>query len=205
MAEIFKEDPNVLKYEYRCGKCGSIHANSLTELKTKVNELGLPLDLSDVDEIESNKQFTINIPTKSYSNEDLFFEFPEYYVLGNIPKDTPDYCKIGLVKENDCEIYISIFEEDSPYRPPNNEIRLKKYLAQSGYSSIRLDKRISLCFNALYEDFELGIILSKIFFRFDNRRVVMVVGNVLKDVNYDCSNDLEIISKKLKIHEAPVQ
>ena len=47
--------------------------------------------------------------------------------------------------------------------------------------------------------------MAKIFFRFDNRRVVMVVGNVLKDVNYDCSNDLEIISKKLTIHEAPVQ
>ena len=145
LSEIFKDDPNVLKYEYTCGKCGSIHANSLTELKTKVNELGLPLDLSDVNEIESNKQFTINIPTKSFSNEDLFFEFPDYYVLGNIPEDTPDYCKIGLVKENDCEIYISIFEYNSQYKPPNNEIRLKKYLVERGYSSIKLDKRIPLC------------------------------------------------------------
>ena len=211
LGELFKDDPDVLKYEYTCGKCGSIYANSLTELKTKVNELGLPLDLSDVDEIESNKNFTINIPTKSYSNNDLFFKFPEYYVLGNITEDMPDYCKIVLAKENDCEkvndceIYICLFEEDSPYRPPNNEIRLKKYLVESGYSSISLDKNIPLCFNAVYKNFELGTISAKIFFRFDCRRVVMVVGNVLEDINYDCSRDLEIISKKLKIHEPPVQ
>ena len=136
-----------------------------------------------------------NMDTKYIEKNDLLFNYPKYYSLGNYPSSDGVHKSIVALSKDDrtCEIYVMEYE----YAHFDVNIRLdakliKKFLQIQGYTNIKNNKSLPYFFNAKINS-EKGKINSKIAFCFDYPDVIMIVGNTLQNSNYDCTDDIIMI------------
>ena len=136
-----------------------------------------------------------NMKTKYIQKNDLSFNYPEYYDIGNYPSSDGIHKSIVALSKNDrkCEIYV--MEYEYAHFDPNARLNsnfLKKYLKMQGYTNVKDNKSLPYFFNARINS-EKGKINSKIAFCFNYPDVIMIVGNTLHNTNYDCTEDIIMI------------
>ena len=143
------------------------------------------------------------VKTRHVKYNDLSFECPDYYDIGNFPSSDEVYKSIvALSKTNrECEIYVMVYRG---YAFDNNAIRnndlLRRYLELKNYYNISNNPYLPYCFNARIDYGEITI-KSTIAFNFDHDDVIMIVGNVMHFSNYSCNDDIKIILKTVEYNE----
>ncbi|WP_296853397.1 zinc ribbon domain-containing protein [uncultured Methanobrevibacter sp.] len=145
-----------------------------------------------------NKRITTNHINKN----GLSFDYPEYYDIGKYPSSDEAHKSIVALSKNDrvCEIYVleyrSTHFDDKIVRNPN--FYLINYLKKQGYTNIVPHAMMNYCYNARVNS-ELGNIKTTILFNFKYSNVIMIVGNIVPNSNYDCIGDMKIINNSVRI------
>lgn len=185
-------------YENFCIDCGSV----LVDKK----RYELSLEIKKIDEelenlsIKNNSRIS-NVQTRHIYEEGVSLDFPDYYLLAGIPDNVPD-CVIALAKNDGaCDVMIEVSRDlNRIIFDSNFENTYKQYIESLGYYDMRTiygfgPKRA--CFQS-YLNHELGVIKQTVYFDFRFERDIRITFNTLKSVNYDCMDDLKIISNNLK-------
>lgn len=82
------------------------------------------------------------------------------------------------------------------FKARRNTPLLKAYLKREGYKDVNENEFLPYCFDAKMNS-EFGVIKTTILFNFKYEHVIMIVGNMLFNSKYDCSEDIKIINKSL--------
>ena len=138
----------------------------------------------------------------------MSFDFPEYYLVANVPDNAPD-CVIALAKEDgtcDVMIEISSSKDRIRYTDNNFESSYKKYISDLGYYDIKSIPGFGYkkaCFQS-YINHELGNIKQTTYFDFRFEKDIRITFNTLKNIDYDCMNDLRIIENSINYKKSNI-
>lgn len=146
---------------------------------------------------EIGKYGTKKIQNTRFINKNgLSFECPNYYEIGIFPNENEIYKSMVALSKNDrnCELYIMEYRDiHFDNNAKRNSYLLKEYLKLQGYENITENRSLPYCYNAKINT-ELGKIKTTILFNFNFSNVVMIVGNIKSNYNYNCTKDIKIIN-----------
>ncbi|SEL22810.1 hypothetical protein SAMN05216439_0210 [Methanobrevibacter gottschalkii] len=141
-----------------------------------------------------------------YKQNGLSFNYPNNYLIANIPDNCPE-CKVALAKDDGkCDILIEVSEEKINYQKNVFENAYINYVKNlDGFFEIESigslgNKKPCFITKSYFNKNSLDkqeIVKSVIFFDFNFKNPIRIHLNSLLKDEYDCMNDLKIISKNL--------
>lgn len=167
-----------------CSNCGT----SLVEFDNSLND-----DSQNISEA---------LPTsiEHIQKEGLSLDYPGYYLVANIPSNAPD-CVVALAKnDGKCDVMIEVSPASKiPYQEGTFERKYKNYIKDLGFYDMTVIQGFGpneTCVQA-YSTNGTDIIKSVIYFNFKFKKDIRITLNSLKKDNYNCMNDLKVISSNI--------
>ena len=140
-----------------------------------------------------------NISKKHIEKKGVSFDFPDYYLVANIPSNTPD-CVIALAKnDGGCDIMVEVSNElKISYVQGTFEKNYEEYIKKLGFYDMEVIHgfgKLRTCVQAYYNH-EKGVMKSIIYFDFRYKKDLRITLNTL-DLDYNPMTDLKIISDSI--------
>ncbi|MBQ6629891.1 MAG: GIY-YIG nuclease family protein [Methanobrevibacter sp.] len=182
-----------------CPHCG-IEVKKPTLRCIKCGKIFFDFDKKIDDTIVQTEDFS-NVKTKHIDEAGVSFDFPKYYLLADIPDNAPD-CVIALAKEDgacDLMVELSSSKDRIKYEGANFISAYKKYISDLGYYDIKTISGFGskkACFQS-YINHELGTIKQTTYFDFRFKKDIRITFNTLKNVDYNCMDDLKVIESSI--------
>ena len=150
-----------------------------------------------------------NIPHNQFNSKNyieqggISLNYPDGYLIANIPLNAPD-CVVALAKDDGlCDIMIELSRFGRiNYQKDVFERTYADYIRGLGFYAVKYidgfgSKKV--CLQALNNS-PMGIIKSTIYFDFNLKKDIRITLNTLKQVDYDCINDLKVIANSIRCY-----
>lgn len=143
----------------------------------------------------------IQLKTKHIDKDGLSFDYPEYYLIANIPPNAPD-CVVALAKDDGlCDILVEVSSAPKiQYQEGIFENNYKEYISNLGFYDFTVIHGFGpnkTCVQA-YSNTDMGVVKSTIYFDLNYNKDLRITLNSLMQYDYDCMDDLKVISKNLQ-------
>ena len=167
-----------------CSNCGT----SLVEFDNSTND-----DTQNTSEVSPTS-------IKHIQKDGLSLDYPDYYLIANIPRNAPD-CVVALAKnDGKCDVMIEVSPASKiQYQEGTFERKYKNYIKDLGFYDMTVIQGFGpdeTCVQA-YSTNGTDIIKSVIYFNFKFKKDIRITLNSLKKDNYNCMNDLKVMSNKI--------
>lgn len=183
-----------------CPECGT----KIEKPTIRCMHCGKPfVDLNDApnEGIIQTTNKKIQIETKHVDKEGLSFDYPDYYLMANIPPNNPD-CVVALAKDDGlCDIMVEVSSAPKmQYQEGIFEKKFEEHIGNLGFYDFTVIHGFGpnkACIQA-YSNTDMGVVKTTTYFDLNYNKDLRVVLNTLVQYDYDCIDDLKVIAKNLE-------
>ena len=137
--------------------------------------------------------------SKHYEDKIISFNYPDNYLLANIPENAPD-CVVALSRDDRlCDVMVEVSKDSKiNYVEKVFEKKYREYIEQLGFYNFHIFEYPGLrTYVQAYSNTDKGVVKSTVYWDFRYKKDVRITLNTLK-LDYDSLKDLIIMGRSVE-------